>query len=79
MSVRILRASGVSPEGVPTPYSPQSVRMRPGLGDRVERLVHPIAVALKLPCLDEKERLRPESPCGRRRDRLNKLGNKIGL
>lgn len=52
---------------------------KPGLGDRVEKLIHPIAVALKLPCLDDKQQLRPESPCGRRRARLNELGKKIGL
>lgn len=51
---------------------------KPGLGDWVERQLHPIAVALKLPCLDEKqEHLRPESPCAKRRDELNKIGEKV--
>ena len=44
-----------------------------GLGDLVERLVKPIAIALKLPCLDEQNQLRPESPCAKRRDALNRL------
>lgn len=50
-----------------------------GLGDMVERLAHPIAVTLKLPCLDEKQELRAESPCARRREWLNKQGKKIGI
>jgi hypothetical protein len=50
-----------------------------GLGDRVERLAKPIAKALRLPCLDEKSQLKPESPCAKRRDKLNELGRKLGL
>ena len=42
-----------------------------GLGDIVERLAKPIARVLGLPCLDESSRLRPGSPCAKRRDRLN--------
>lgn len=42
------------------------------LGDAVEKLAKPIAKALKLPCLDG-DKLRPESPCAKRRDRLNRL------
>lgn len=49
----------------------------PGLGDLVERLVKPIAVALDLPCLDENQQLRPESPCAQRRDRLNRFGQAV--
>lgn len=42
------------------------------LGDRIERLVHPIAVAINWPCLDdEKKGLRPESRCAKMRDLLN--------
>ena len=44
-----------------------------GLGDIVERLAKPVAVSLKLPCLDENKKLRPESPCAKRRDALNRL------
>ena len=50
-----------------------------GLGDRIERLVKPIAVALKMDCLDAQQKLRPESPCGKRRDAANNLGKKIGI
>lgn len=46
---------------------------REGLGDKIERLVHPIAVAINWPCLDdEKKGLRPESRCAKMRDLLNK-------
>ncbi len=44
-----------------------------GMGDVVERLAKPIAKALHLPCLDETNQLRPESPCAKRRDAMNKL------
>jgi hypothetical protein len=54
-------------------------RRSAGLGDLVERAVKPIAVAMKLPCLDKEKRLRPDSPCARRRDRLNALGRKVGI
>jgi len=50
-----------------------------GLGDRIERMVKPIAVALRLPCLDEEQRLKITSPCAKRRDALNKLGEKFGI
>lgn len=44
-----------------------------GLGDVVERLAKPIAKALNMPCLDENKNLRPESPCAKRRDALNRM------
>jgi len=44
-----------------------------GLGDLIEAAVKPIAVALKLDCLDQQQKLKPESPCAQRRDRLNKI------
>jgi hypothetical protein len=44
-----------------------------GIGDKIERLVKPIAVALRLPCLDAQGRLRPESGCAKRRALLNRL------
>ena len=50
-----------------------------GLGDYGEIIAHPIAVAMKLPCLDKHEELRPESPCARRRAWLNEQGKKIGI
>lgn len=43
-----------------------------GLGDIVERLAKPVAKALNLSCLDATNNLRPESPCAKRRDWLNK-------
>lgn len=41
------------------------------LGDKVERAVKPIAIALNLPCLDENKNIRPESGCGKRKKSLN--------
>ena len=55
--------------GKPADYKPP---MR-GLGDVVERLAKPIAIALKMQCLDENKQLRPTSPCAKRRDAMNKL------
>lgn len=44
-----------------------------GLGDVVEKIAHPIAKAMGLPCIDkETDSLKPESPCAKRRDWLNK-------
>lgn len=44
-----------------------------GLGDAIERIVKPLAKALKLPCLEASGGLKPESPCAKRRDALNKI------
>ena len=49
------------------------------LGDYIEKMAKPIAVALKMPCLDENRRLRPESGCGKRKAWLDKMGEKIGI
>lgn len=47
---------------------------KPGIGDRIEKLVHPVAVAINWPCLDEEKKgLKPESGCAKMRDGLNKL------
>ncbi len=43
-----------------------------GVGDVIEQIAKPIAVALKLDCLDEKKQLKPESDCAKRRERMNK-------
>ena len=43
------------------------------LGDKVERMVKPIAKLLKLPCLDKNGKLIPGTPCAKRRDALNKI------
>lgn len=52
-------------EGLPKP--------KMGLGDLIEKAVKPIAVALKLDCLDENHNLKNDSPCAKRRDRWNKI------
>lgn len=45
-----------------------------GLGDVIEKIAHPIAAALKLPCLDAQTgTLKPESPCAKRRDAMNRM------
>lgn len=41
------------------------------LGDVVHAVALPVAVALKLPCIDENKKLRPDSPCAQRRAILN--------
>lgn len=41
-------------------------------GDLVERAVKPIARVLRLSCLDAKGKLKPQSPCGKRKAALNK-------
>lgn len=43
------------------------------LGDKVERLVKPIAKALNLPCLDERGDLKEDCGCAKRRDALNEI------
>ena len=40
-------------------------------GDVVERVAKPVAKALKLDCLDANARLKPESPCAKRKRMLN--------
>jgi hypothetical protein len=50
-----------------------------GLGDRVERLVKPVALALKMNCLDKNKQLKLESPCAKRRAWLNRVGRKVGI
>lgn len=66
------------------PFAPRTKPSQPGrtgLGDMVERVAKPIAKALKMNCLDpdKQYQLRPESPCAKRRDKLNKLGEKVGI
>ncbi len=64
---------------VTTVYPAKRPGARRGLGDRVERFVKPIAVALGLPCLDAQQQLIPGTPCHRRREKLNALGEKVGI
>lgn len=43
-----------------------------GLGDLIAKVATPIARALHLPCIDPAtKQLRPESPCAKRKARLN--------
>lgn len=44
-----------------------------GLGTKIERLVAPVAKRLGLPCYGEDGKLKRESGCAKRRERLNAL------
>lgn len=50
-----------------------------GLGDRVEQFAKPVARLLGMKCLDAQGRLKADSGCAKRRDRLNDMGRKLGL
>lgn len=43
------------------------------LGDIVERLAKPIAIALSMKCIDENGQLKPDSGCAKRKAYLNEL------
>jgi len=47
------------------------LRRRLRLGDKVESVIKPVARALRLKCLDADGKLKPDSGCAKRRDRLN--------
>jgi hypothetical protein len=47
-----------------------------GLGDIVEAVAKPVAVALKMKCLDAQRKLIPGTPCAKRRDALNRVFSK---
>jgi hypothetical protein len=51
---------------------PKEPRLLHGLGDVVERIVKPVAVAFGMDCLDDRNRLKSGTPCARRRDALNR-------
>lgn len=40
-------------------------------GTMIERLVKPVGRAMGLPCYEKDGRLKPESPCAKRRDMLD--------
>ena len=42
-----------------------------GMGDVVEIMAKPLAIMLKLPCLDENGKLKPTSPCAGRKKLMN--------
>jgi hypothetical protein len=48
-------------------------KRRRGLGDMVERAVKPFAKAIRHPCLQPDDTLRPGSPCAKIKAALNKL------
>jgi len=51
-----------------------------GLGDVVEKLAHPVAVALRLGCVDKATgKLKPDSKCAKRRLALNRFGRQCGI
>jgi len=42
-----------------------------GLGDLVEKIAKPIAKLLRLKCHEKNGTLKPQSPCAKRRNKLN--------
>ena len=46
---------------------------RRGVGDVAEQIFKPIARALRLNCLDKNGYLKPQSPCSKRKELLNKI------
>lgn len=79
--VKIIQAGAVNHRrersaAVPPPIGQPAAKPAPGLGDRIEKLVKPAAKLLQraglINCLDADGRLRPNTPCQRRRDRLNR-------
>jgi hypothetical protein len=61
------------PANIPGLFIPEQKPKLRGLGDIIEAAAKPIAVALKLKCLDEHHKLRPESECAKRKARLNNV------
>jgi hypothetical protein len=47
------------------------------LGDALERIAKPIARVMRLPCLDQNGKLRPESGCAKRRAALNAIDHRV--
>lgn len=45
------------------------------LGNVVETIIKPVAVAINHPCLDEQGNTKPESNCGKRINKLNDWGD----
>jgi len=46
---------------------------RVGLGDLVEIVAKPFAHAFRMKCLDEKQNLRADSPCAKKKAKLNRV------
>lgn len=51
--------------------TPESFRKRFRLGDVAERHISKIPYIKKLPCYDENGKLKPDSPCGKRKRKWN--------
>ena len=72
----IVNSKGVEELNFPCPHGITEHNLHHGLGSLVERIAKPIAKALKLPCYKD-GKLRPSSPCGKRKITLNILSAKI--
>jgi hypothetical protein len=62
----------MKPPTMPGVFIPEQKPKLRGLGDVIERAMKPIASVLKMNCLDAEKKLKPESPCAKRREALNK-------
>lgn len=62
----------ITDESAKCPLEPSRWPDGSGLGSLLEMIAKPIAVSLKLKCVDEKGALRPDSGCAQRRDWLNR-------
>lgn len=58
---------------VPEEHFKAAMKAKRGLGDRVERAVKPFAKAIRHPCLQPDDTLRPGSPCDKIKRALNRL------
>jgi hypothetical protein len=67
------------PEGAKIGQTENLPKPKMGLGDMIEKAAKPIAKALGMDCLDDQDKLKPESPCAKRRDKANEIGKKIGI
>jgi len=65
------------PEGATIGRTENLPTRKMGLGDIIEKVAKPFAKAMKLDCLDANNDLKPQSPCARRRDALNRIGRQI--
>lgn len=72
-ATKLWRESVGTPEICPHSITLESLSNPDGLGTKLENLFKPIARGFKMPCLDEKERLKIESPCFSRKQHLNAI------
>lgn len=47
------------------------------LGDAISMFATPIAGTLGSSCVNDQGQLKPESPCAKRRDKLNEFGDEV--